>query len=69
MADGGRNEARHFDGELPPYLKKMARGHSVLDELVDVVLCSVLAGRHLEDVGRAQQSFARVSIGDGLKQR
>ena len=70
MADGGRNEARHFDGELPTYLKKkMVRGHSVLDELVDVVLCSVLAGRHLEDVGRAQQSFARVSIGDGLKQR
>ena len=40
---------------------------SILDKLVDMVLCPVLAGRHLEDVSRAQQCFTGVAIRDNLK--
>ena len=33
---------------------------SVLDKLVDVMLCAVLRGGHLEHVGHAQQSLVRL---------
>ena len=38
----------------------------LLDKLVDVVLSAVLADGHLEDVGSAQQSLSRLTIGDHL---
>jgi len=44
------------------------RGPLVLDQLVDVVLGAVLAGRDLENEGYAEQSFLGIPVGNNLRQ-
>lgn len=44
-------------------------GHSVLDESVNVILCSVVTCRHLKHKRNAEQSLLCVSVCDNLGRR